>query len=187
MKDIYIEMISHHIFCILCLSRSQDVKISSASWKEINMEKFQNQISVAWKVIWQSCVNISWDPDPDLLMISAQSHLFCINIQCGRSSLSQRWGADLRPQCSVNVQKTLKTLIKRSQELPEMFEIVLRPLWWAAGNEQPSPPLHRAAALGPEICSSPLGQTRPTTLYGMDLSCGRRYQLSSFLFFKEVE
>ena len=27
-----------------------------------------------------------------------------------------------------------------------MFEIVLRPLWWAAGNEQPSPPLHRAAA-----------------------------------------
>ena len=67
-------------------------------------------------------------------------------VQCGRSSLSQRWGADLRPQCSVKVQKTLKTLIKRSQELPEMFEIVLRPLWWAAGNEQPSPPLHRAAA-----------------------------------------
>ena len=30
--------------------------------------------------------------------------------------------------------------------MPEMFEIVLRPLWWAAGNEQPSPPLHRAAA-----------------------------------------
>ena len=27
-----------------------------------------------------------------------------------------------------------------------MFEIVLRPSWWAAGNEQPSPPLHRAAA-----------------------------------------
>ena len=27
-----------------------------------------------------------------------------------------------------------------------MFEIVLGPLWWAAGNEQPSPPLHRAAA-----------------------------------------
>ena len=27
-----------------------------------------------------------------------------------------------------------------------MFKIVLRPSWWAAGNEQPSPPLHRAAA-----------------------------------------
>ena len=33
-----------------------------------------------------------------------------------------------------------------SQELPEIFEIVLRPSWWAAGSEQPSPPLHRAAA-----------------------------------------
>ena len=42
--------------------------------------------------------------------------------------------------------KTLKTLIKRSQELPEIFKIVLRPIWWVAGSEQPSPPLHRAAA-----------------------------------------
>jgi hypothetical protein len=40
----------------------------------------------------------------------------------------------------VKIQLTLKTLIKRSQQLPEMFEIVLRPSWWAAGNEQPSPP-----------------------------------------------
>ena len=67
-------------------------------------------------------------------------------LQCGRSSLAQRWGSDLRPQYHVKIQMTLKILIKRSQQLPEMFEIVLGPSWWAAGNEQPSPPLHRAAA-----------------------------------------
>ena len=67
-------------------------------------------------------------------------------IQCLQSSLAQDGGANLRPQCSVKVQKTLKTLIKRSQELPEIFEIVLGPIWWVAGSEQPSPPLHRAAA-----------------------------------------
>ena len=67
-------------------------------------------------------------------------------IQCGRSSPAQRWGSDIRPQYRVKIQMTLKTLIKRSQQLPQMFEIVLRPNWWASGNEQPSPPLHRAAA-----------------------------------------
>ena len=36
--------------------------------------------------------------------------------------------------------------LERSQLFPEIFEIVLRPFWWAAGSEQPSPPLHRAAA-----------------------------------------
>ena len=70
----------------------------------------------------------------------------CIHVQCLQSSLAQDGGANLRPQCSVKVQKTLKTLIKRSQELPEIFEIVLGPIWWVAGSEQPSPPLHRAAA-----------------------------------------
>ena len=68
------------------------------------------------------------------------------HLQCLQSSLAQDGGANLRPQCSVKVQKTLKTLIKRSQELPEIFEIVLGPIWWVAGSEQPSPPLHRAAA-----------------------------------------
>ena len=36
--------------------------------------------------------------------------------------------------------------LEGSQLFPEIFEIVLRPFWWAAGSEQPSPPLHRAAA-----------------------------------------
>ena len=43
---------------------------------------------------------------------------------------------------------TLKTLIKRSQELPEIFEIVLRTIWWAAGSEQPSPPPLRSPEVG---------------------------------------
>ena len=37
--------------------------------------------------------------------------------------------------------KTLKTLKGRSKELPDVFEIVLRPIRWVAGCEQPSPPL----------------------------------------------
>ena len=41
---------------------------------------------------------------------------------------------------------TLNKWMGRSQLLPEMFEIVLRPIWWVAGSEQPSSPLHRAAA-----------------------------------------
>ena len=69
-------------------------------------------------------------------------------IQCGRSSPSQRWGADLRPQCTVKIKKTLKTFTKRSKELPEIFKIVLRPLWWATGSEQPSPPLHPLTVRG---------------------------------------
>ena len=67
-------------------------------------------------------------------------------LQCGRSSPSQRWGADLRAHCSVKFPMTLKMGLERSQLFPEIFEIVLRPFWWAAGSEQPSPPLHRAAA-----------------------------------------
>ena len=41
---------------------------------------------------------------------------------------------------------TLNKWMGRPQLLPEMFEIVLRPIWCDAGSEQPSPPLHRAAA-----------------------------------------
>ena len=33
----------------------------------------------------------------------------------------------------------LKTWIGRPQLLPEIFEIELRPIWWAAETEQPSP------------------------------------------------
>ena len=67
-------------------------------------------------------------------------------IQCGRSILSQNGGADLSAYCSVKFPMTLKMGLERSQLFPEIFEIVLRPFWWAAGSEQPSPPLHRAAA-----------------------------------------
>ena len=69
-----------------------------------------------------------------------------IHLQCGQSSPSQRWGADLRAHCSVKFPMTPKMGLERSQLFPEIFEIVLRPFWWAAGSEQPSPPLHRAAA-----------------------------------------
>ena len=65
-----------------------------------------------------------------------------MNIQCGQSSPSQRWGADLRAHCSVKLSMTLKMGLERSQLFPEIFEIVLRPILWVAGSEQPSPPLH---------------------------------------------
>ena len=68
------------------------------------------------------------------------------DLQCGRSSLSQRWGADLRAYCSVKFPMTLKMGLERSQLFPEIFEIVLRPFWWVAGSEQPSPPLRSPEA-----------------------------------------
>ena len=68
------------------------------------------------------------------------------HIQCLRSSRSQNGGADLRSHCSEKIQTTLIKWMGRPQLLPEMFEIVLRPIWCDAGSEQPSPPLHRAAA-----------------------------------------
>ena len=67
-------------------------------------------------------------------------------LQCLQSSLAQEGGANHWQLCITDLQTTLKTWIGRSKELPEIFEIVLRPFWWAAGSEQPSPPLHRAAA-----------------------------------------
>ena len=71
------------------------------------------------------------------------SNVFWKYVQCGRSSLSQRWGADLRAYCSVKFPMTLKMGLERSQLFPEIFEIVLRPFWWAAGSEQSSPPLRK--------------------------------------------
>ena len=67
-------------------------------------------------------------------------------VQCGQSSPSQRWGADLRAHCSVKFPMTPKMGLERSQLFPEIFEIVLRPFWWAAGSEQPSPPLRSPEA-----------------------------------------
>ena len=69
-------------------------------------------------------------------------------IQCLQSSLAQDGGAIHWQHCITDLLKTFKTLIKMSQELPALFEIVLRPIWWAAGCEQPSPPLHPAAVAG---------------------------------------
>ena len=60
--------------------------------------------------------------------------------------VSQDGGVDLRAHCSVKFPMTLKMGLERSQLFPEIFEIVLQPFWWVAGSEQPSPPLHRAAA-----------------------------------------
>ena len=65
---------------------------------------------------------------------------------CERSCFSQKGRADIRDHCNVKFTMTLKMGLERSQLFPEIFEIVLRPFWWAAGSEQPSPPLHRAAA-----------------------------------------
>ena len=69
-----------------------------------------------------------------------------MDVQCGRSSLSQDGGANLQPHFIQKNQTTLNKWMGRPQLLPEIFEIVLRPIWWATGSEQPSPPLHRAAA-----------------------------------------
>ena len=69
-------------------------------------------------------------------------------LQCLQSSLAQDGGAIHWQHCITDLLKTFKTLIKMSQELPALFEIVLRPIWWAAGCEQPSPPLHPAAVAG---------------------------------------
>ncbi len=69
-------------------------------------------------------------------------------IQCLQSSLALDGGAIHWQHCITDLLKTFKTLIKMSQELPALFEIVLRPIWWAAGCEQPSPPLHPAAVAG---------------------------------------
>ena len=38
------------------------------------------------------------------------------------------------------IPKPLKRWMGRPQLLPEIFEIVLRPIWWVAGKEQQSPP-----------------------------------------------
>ena len=90
-------------------------------------------------VFVQNQKHICWNTDVIFLLLS-------IFAQCGQSSPSQRWGADLRAHYSVKFPMTLKMGLERSQLFPEIFEIVLRPFWWAAGSEQPSPPLHRAAA-----------------------------------------
>ena len=66
---------------------------------------------------------------------------FATFIQCLQSSLAQEGGANHWQHCITDLQKTLKTLKGRSKELPDVFEIVLRPIWWVAGCEQPSPPL----------------------------------------------
>ena len=67
-------------------------------------------------------------------------------LQCGRYSLSQYGGVDLRAHCTVKFPMTLKMGLERSQLFPEIFEIVLRPFWWVAGSEQPSPPLRSPEA-----------------------------------------
>ena len=81
-----------------------------------------------------------------VLFLCVVIYFSIIFIQCVQSSLSQNGGADLRAHCNVKFPMTLKMGLERSQLFPEIFEIVLRPFWWAAGSEQPSPPLHRAAA-----------------------------------------
>ena len=72
--------------------------------------------------------------------------IFPTNLQCLQSSLSQNGGDNLRHHCSEKFQTTLKAWMGRLQLLPKIFETVLRPIWWVAGTEQPSPPLHRATA-----------------------------------------
>ena len=61
-------------------------------------------------------------------------------VQCGRSSLSQDGGANLQPHFIKKNQTTLNKWMGRPQLLPVIFEIVLRPIWWATGTEQQSPP-----------------------------------------------
>ena len=98
-----------------------------------------------------------------------QIHFEFGQIQCPQSSLAQDGGANHRQHCIRDLQKALKTLIKRSQQLPEMFEIALRPIWWAAGSNQRFEGFLKIwDAMLSVICSSVLGQTRLQTLYIID-------------------
>ena len=91
-----------------------------------------------WEIRIENVGNLSWKWE--------KSELKMWEIQCLQSSLAQDGGGNHRQHCITDVQKALKTLIKSSQELPEIFKIVLRPIWWAAGNKQPSPPIFLATA-----------------------------------------
>ena len=81
-----------------------------------------------------------------LLANSLASSSLWYSIQCVQSSLAQNGGADLRPHCIKKIQTTLNKWMGRPQLFPEIFKIVLQPIWCDAGSEQPSPPLHRATA-----------------------------------------
>ena len=76
------------------------------------------------------------------------SSKYFFELQCGRSSLSQDGGANLRHQFIQKIQTTLNWWMGRPQLLPEIFKIVLRPIWWATGSEQPSPCLQPPDAWG---------------------------------------
>ena len=56
------------------------------------------------------------------------------------SSLARDGGTNLGHRFIKKFKKTLKTFIKWSQLLPETFEILLRPVWWATCRERQSPP-----------------------------------------------
>ena len=51
---------------------------------------------------------------------------------------------------------TLNKWMGRPQLLPEIFEIVLRPIWWVAGKEQQSPP--SSAAEGQRLTEQKSGR-----------------------------
>ena len=89
---------------------------------------------------WRNTVALAWRNTGGLTWRNT--------VQCLQSSLALDGGAIHWQHCITDLLKTFKTLIKMSQELPALFEIVLRPIWWAAGCEQPSPPLHPAAVAG---------------------------------------
>ena len=60
-----------------------------------------------------------------------------IRVQCGWSSLSQKWGSDLRPQCSVKIQMTPKRWWKVSSSCLKCSKMCCRqPIWKAAGSEK---------------------------------------------------
>ena len=78
--------------------------------------------------------------ESDLVCFTSHCNVVFL-VQCGRSSLSQDGGANLQPHFIKNNQTTLNKWMGRPQLLPVIFEIVLRPIWWATGTEQQSPPL----------------------------------------------
>ena len=65
---------------------------------------------------------------------------FLTHVQCLQSSLARDGGTNLGHRFIKKFKKTLKTFIKWSQLLPETFEILLRPVWWATCRERQSPP-----------------------------------------------
>ena len=66
--------------------------------------------------------------------------------ELGQSSRTQVGGGNLDSSVEEHFQRTLNPWTERPQVPAKTFKSEFRPLWWVAGNGQPSPPLCCLAA-----------------------------------------